>query len=335
MSILTGCKIVFTYFVSVTLCHSFTVVRNFRENAIYHSIRLQSSFSLRVTPIRTNYHENQTTVECDDRSNVQVNHHEYLTQEMSPKQESTQHSIEDLLVDEVKDDNPYTLPWTETQEWSLRDNVPRFTIHIPRVGNNKTDIYILWRNLCNEVPEVSGYPIEFLHQKYLHQQRSTRVLTTNPKIPLYLDNFHFATNGGVSGSIYGLPGISDGSLVTTNLVHEAERTVPKRYVLSCSDTSRSDTKRSWIVYELGRPLNVDSAKDYMTDYSLSGITKRIVPRVPILSSKEDFDAASKKLSSIDDNVEMMYLGGLTTMLLAGAYAVQILSHHLTVNMFWV
>ena len=41
------------------------------------------------------------------------------------------------------------------------------------------------------------------------------------------------------------------------------------------------------------------------------------------------------LSDTESNRDLVYLGGATAMLLASATAVGMLSHHLTVNVFWV
>ena len=41
------------------------------------------------------------------------------------------------------------------------------------------------------------------------------------------------------------------------------------------------------------------------------------------------------LTDNDANQDLVYLGGATAMLLASATAVGMLSHHLTVNVFWV
>jgi len=41
------------------------------------------------------------------------------------------------------------------------------------------------------------------------------------------------------------------------------------------------------------------------------------------------------LSDVESNRDLAYLGGATAMLLASASAVGMLSHHLTVNVFWV
>ena len=46
-------------------------------------------------------------------------------------------------------------------------------------------------------------------------------------------------------------------------------------------------------------------------------------------------SGSGLLSDTETNRDIVYLGGATAMLLASASAVGMLSHHLTVNFFWV
>ncbi len=47
------------------------------------------------------------------------------------------------------------------------------------------------------------------------------------------------------------------------------------------------------------------------------------------------ETRSGLLTDAESNRDLVYLGGATAMLLAGASAVSALSHHLTVNVFWV
>ena len=47
------------------------------------------------------------------------------------------------------------------------------------------------------------------------------------------------------------------------------------------------------------------------------------------------ETGSGLLTDAEANRDLVYLGGATAMLLAGASAVGALSHHLTVNVFWV
>ena len=53
------------------------------------------------------------------------------------------------------------------------------------------------------------------------------------------------------------------------------------------------------------------------------------------AAKEMAVAGSGLLSDAESNQDLAYLGGATAMLLASATAVGMLSHHLTVNVFWV
>jgi len=79
--------------------------------------------------------------------------------------------------------------------------------------------FVLWRNLIEENPELSGYPIDFLQARYKEQQKqdematkkeglsSKSVKTTIPFIQdalPFLDNYEFSNKGGISATVYGL-----------------------------------------------------------------------------------------------------------------------------------
>merc|ERR1711933_634669 len=81
------------------------------------------------------------------------------------------------------------IPWSEFQEWALKDNLPRYMVNI--ANNDAT--FALWRTMCNEVTELGGYDISFLRQKMYVMQASTsddKVLEVPNVLPL-LDQFKF------------------------------------------------------------------------------------------------------------------------------------------------
>ena len=236
---------------------------------------------------------------------------------------------EDFIVKGLLEEEPKlrAMPWSNVQEWALRDNLPRYTVMIPLVKSNikqdnndtPTQVYALWRTMLKEVPELAGYPIDFLQQKQtqLIEAEDSSLEVTPARLP-YLEDYEFAAAGGVSGKIYGVPGLADGTQIETSGVSNIEVTLPKGFI-RCSDGSAA--------YELGLPK-----RDEFTSLETSG--KKIVG-----SSSEILNTVANVGSNVatteDADGMLVRVGASTGILLAGATAVNMLSHHLTVNVFWV
>lgn len=156
-----------------------------------------------------------------------------------------------------------------------------------------------------------------------------------------VDDFEFTSNGGISGRAYGLPGVADGTLIRTPTLITAETTVPLGYVTTQGETN-SDNDVGFS-YELGTCAS-------SSVYSLDGTersaalaaARRLVVEGAVDTSRQAASVAkdmavtgSGLLSDTEANRDLVYLGGATAMLLASATAVGMLSHHLTVNVFWV
>lgn len=131
--------------------------------------------------------------------------------------------------------------------------------------------------------------------------------------------------------MYGVPGLRDGTRIETSPVGQVEVTIPLGYVL---------TEDIGIGYELGSPLSDEGE----TPYSLGGVTRTAGQAAGSLSKAAASNMAAmtrKGLASSstgDDessNAMLLQLGASTGLLLAGATAMSMLSHHLTVNVFWV
>ncbi len=239
-----------------------------------------------------------------------------------------------------KTDERDDMPWSDIQKWALEDNIQKFTVTIP---SSKKRV-ALWRTMAREVTELAGYPIPFLvkmHQRSLKTNGNNITLASTAESPGVLpmvDDFEFASNGGVSGRAYGIPGIADGTRINTPPLVFVEQTIPLGYV-----TTEEDELGVAFSYELG--LSASSSV-----YSLDGTerssallsARRLVLEGAADSSKRLADVAkdmqvtgSGLLSDTESNRDLVYLGGATAMLLASATAVGMLSHHLTVNVFWV
>lgn len=215
-----------------------------------------------------------------------------------------------------------SMPWTDFQEWALRDNLPRYVVSIPVQDDSskkqKQQLYGLWRTMMREVTELGGYPIEMLQEMHARQlqQNDDATLSETPKTLPLLDQFAFEASGGLSGQVYGIPGIADGTRIVTNEVKEVQLTVPKGYV---------QTQDGAVAYELGTPLR----ESYSLDVANS--------KVRDVSSLAANTAAGIAKATADEDPDTMLVrvGFLTAVMLGGATAINMLSHHLTVNVFWV
>jgi len=140
--------------------------------------------------------------------------------------------------------------------------------------------------------------------------------------------------GGVCGAkrqVYGVPGLRDGTTIETAPVGQVEVTIPLGYVL---------TEDIGIAYELGKPLE-ESASTLLdgatrtagrtmgSSLSRTAVTSNILAS----TTRQGIDIAGMDWK--DPDGYLVKLGASTGLLLAGATAVNMLSHHLTVNVFWV
>lgn len=240
------------------------------------------------------------------------------------------------------EDETLDMPWSDVQEWALQDSLPKFTVTIvPSVAGGTPKRYAMWRTLTREVPELAGYPVPFLLK--MHRRSSKRDGGTPGFLPM-VDDFEFTPNGGVSGRAFGLPGIADGTRVQTPPLVAAETTVPLGYVTTCG----SENEGVGFSYELGTCASSSSSS---SAYSLDGTersaaleaARRLVAEGAAADSTRQITKVAKDmavsgsglLTDNEANQDMVYLGGATAMLLASATAVGMLSHHLTVNVFWV
>ena len=224
----------------------------------------------------------------------------------------------------------YDFPWTDAQQFALMDQLSKYTIQIPQEGKKEMQIVTLWRTLSNEVIELSGYPVSFLvdRQMELQQQPDCRT-KTSPNILPYLDDYEFTTAGGISGAVYGVQGVADGTRIETSAVENVQVTLPKGFV-------QTNCK---VLYELGRPLQLSDTvggASTATAASATAAAGSIARSVAVEGGQQLGKVANDLVENppaVDP--ELVQLGVLTGLVVAGAAAVGTLSHHLTVNVFWV
>lgn len=264
------------------------------------------------------------------------------------------------------------LPWSDFQEWALRDNLPRYTVTIPGMEAPVA----LWRTMSREVTELNGYPVEFLRNMHarsidwsdnvnsqsatesqLKQQQEqqssplsstssrlgTEMKTTSsivtPNVLPFLDEFEFQPSGGLCGRVYGLTGIADGTRITTTPVQNVQLTLPKGFVQTIHEEGGA-ADGSCIAYELGKPLLNDDTVDVTLPYSLDG-TSNFARAILAKASNAVTTPSNNNLPNgqilfdSNNNNALVQIGGLTTLILGGAVAANLLSHHLTINVFWV
>jgi hypothetical protein len=226
-------------------------------------------------------------------------------------------------------DYGFDLPWGERQKWALRDNIQKFIVEIPQLGGADKDNsrYAMWKALTKESIELSGYDVKFLQQKY---EEDEELEGDAPGILPQLDGFEFKSNGGVAGQIRGLKGIADGTTIQTSPLAHVQLTIPRGYVLTEDGSS---------AYELGEPL---SEENYKLD--IAGIARNgRIPSVDVngvaQSLKSGVESSAGSLVDAVSDKEttnmLVNLGATTGIVLGGALAVNLLSHHLTLNVFWV
>ena len=254
----------------------------------------------------------------------------------------------ELCDDEIESTTTKCYPWSDMQQWALRDSLPKYTIRIPikeksslTSATSKEDTvlstFALWKSLQNDVPELAGYPIDFLQTRYeeIHRAEQSKIdaggdddggtiqrvePSPAPGVLPFLQDYAFSSGGGISGYVYGMDGVSDGSRIETSSVKDIKESLPRGFIQT------SDGHAS---FELGNPLQTDDGAIEKTspvkDLSLEGI-----------SNIATTDQIRSLINNVDDGDGMLLrLGALSGVLLAGATAFNMLSHHMTVNVFWV
>ena len=228
-----------------------------------------------------------------------------------------------------------SMPWSQHQEWALKDNLSKYTIIVPLKGSKKEKVgkFVLWRTMLKEVPELTGYPIDFLQERCLDDSDNEDEEVEAPLgILPYLEDYEFTAGGGISGQVYGIPGLADGARIETSEVANIEVTLVKGFIVT-SDGSAA--------YELGRPkreeitniasLEAAAQKTGAGSYELlQSVSGDIATKGGKLAS-----ASLEGVNTEDADGMLLRLGATTGILLAGATAMNMLAHHLTVNVFWV
>ena len=168
-----------------------------------------------------------------------------------------------------------------------------------------------------------------------------------------VDDFEFASNGG----IVGLPGVADGTRIQTPPLISVEMTVPLGYVTSQEASTEGNNSSDGgggvgFSYELGTCASSSVYSLDGTERSAALLSARRLVLEGVVGSsgsrsmkwrqqqltevaRDMVVTGSGLLSDTEANRDLIYLGGATAMLLASATAVGMLSHHLTVNVFWV
>eukprot|EP00531_Pseudo-nitzschia_arenysensis_P019038 CAMPEP_0116151944 /NCGR_PEP_ID=MMETSP0329-20121206/20381_1 /TAXON_ID=697910 /ORGANISM="Pseudo-nitzschia arenysensis, Strain B593" /LENGTH=317 /DNA_ID=CAMNT_0003648619 /DNA_START=37 /DNA_END=991 /DNA_ORIENTATION=+ len=227
---------------------------------------------------------------------------------------------------------------TRSYPWSDRIPIKQKKMITSTKSQEETVIssFALWKTLQNDVPELAGYPIEFLQDRYEDILRGDQTKNDKaddegenngaiksvepppaPGILPYLQDYEFSSAGGVSGYVYGMDGVSDGSRIETSAVGDVKESLPRGFI---------QTSDGYASFELGNPLQSDA---------LIG-TAAVTSTLKDVSNIATSDQMRSALSEIDNGDGMLLrLGALSGILLAGATGISMLSHHLTVNVFWV
>ena len=282
----------------------------------------------------------------ENRNRIESN----LLSAVSPSNEKAvddEPTLNNKLSEDDEDADDWSMPWSNNQDWALRDNLPKYTVHIPLVKGGKKVMVkcALWKTMSQEVTEIAGYPLDFLQNMYSRQaEQDTKhdkseggdeqnagndIDTTAPAVLPYLDLFEFTSSGGALGNVYGVPGLADGTRIETSPVDKVQETLPKGYIRTMDGSA---------AYELGRPVSSDVTVSIGgSAVAAAATTGTLLKTVANASAKSGKAIVNAAASEVDEDADQMLvrLGASTAILLAGAVAVNMLSHHLTVNVFWV
>lgn len=241
-------------------------------------------------------------------------------------------------MDEQEKDDTNTRVWSEWQEWALQDNVPKFLVTIPLPQSTAVDPpqkFILWRTMVRDVPEFNGYTAPLVRSMYVKRRRKldTEESEVPPILPL-IEQFTFEPNRGMSGIVYGFQGVADGTRITTPPLYELHQTIQFGYVY----TREEGTSGPVLVYEIGSP----SQNQYEEGSSWLDLLRTRRQRQVLLPLTSSSSLGGTPLPEgtllVRDKNGPTNIGSLvsiTAIVLGTATAVNILSHHLTVNIFWV
>ena len=155
-------------------------------------------------------------------------------------------------------------------------------------------------------PELCGYPMETVIE--LHGRGVSQSL-----LP-FIDDYELSAGATITGNVYGMPGLKDGTVVTTGELDSIEDTLP----------SYARTKDRKALYELGEPKS---------KLSSLGLSSTVSPSR--LNLKNLIAPAAAPTGGALLGGELGAITAITGGTLTAAALIGSLSHHLTVNVFWV
>jgi hypothetical protein len=251
----------------------------------------------------------------------------------------TSSSSSSTSLDEREKDETTPRVWSEWQEWALQDNVPKFLITIPQPQSTVVDPpqkFILWRNMVRDVPEFNGYTAPLVRSMYVKRRRKvdSEDADVPPILPL-IEQFTFEPNRGMSGIVYGFQGIADGTRITTPPLYDLHQTIQLGYVYTREEGKSGPV----LAYEIGSPSQHQNEEG---DSWLDILRRRRQTQIllPIISSSSSLGGTPLQEGTMLFREEngpnnLGSLVSISAIVLGTATAANILSHHLTVNIFWV
>jgi hypothetical protein len=281
----------------------------------------------------------QNDIESYENNNGRANNNNNNNNHNSPQDEVSQWA--ELKTTKNNPKNQYELPWSDVQEFVLQDKLSKFVVRVAHHEQQQLQSLVLWRNLLLDTPELSGYPIPFvvlkLEQTLHNNKNQNDVMNSHHfvspehldyrRVLPFLDEYEFEANGGLKGIASGVPGVADGTLIQTTPVENVSETVPRGYVIISSSSSSSD---SAIIYELGQPKIIAENGRYYQQPQQQNQSRyaNLQFLTNMANPKNNPDGPLL-------DPELINLGALTAVMIGGAIAAQTLSHHLTINVFWV
>ncbi len=195
------------------------------------------------------------------------------------------------------------IPWTKFQDWALSDNIMDYVVP------NTSPPVILYRSLISSVPELTGYETSVIqsHLRDIKEMPQFAALSDGGSGALpFLDNIEVSADDTLTGDVYSLPGVTDGTRIRTARLSNLSLTLPSHYAVSV------DSK---LFYELGTLSSASASLE-----------------VPKLSALPSLDQSM--LTSANE-IPLNSIVALSAAVISSSFLFNLLSHHLTLNVFWV
>ena len=122
------------------------------------------------------------------------------------KRQTSEKMTQEKSIEKKRNDEKLAMPWSDIQNEALRDNIAKYTVMIPLKAEDKSkegeqsQVFALWRTMLKDVPEIAGYPIDFLQQMHVRVQLRL-VAAASGGYVIFLEEYNNCM--GISCTTYG------------------------------------------------------------------------------------------------------------------------------------